>query len=338
MNYISSISNPSPGKFLVCKSPIENFNDNSILTVNPGELAIFVNCGEVAGIFANGRYELTSQNYPFINAFRRFLANGQLTYLCSVYFISETQSAEVLWGFSLPVRDPIQGIFTKVFVRGSYTLRVKDGGRLLTTLMGMNINFMAASDIKSFFGNKFQQYISNSIAQHISTCGKEVLEICADNLSLAQTIEPKLEELIMDTGLTLSNFSISAMDLDANDPNRQILETAYARKREIEILGNNYNTVKDTDVRINASQTSFAGMSFGNPSGVSNQQPTSPIVQQQPVNQPIVQNSSSLNTDSNTGAEDIMSKLTQLNKLLEAGLINQDDYDKTKANLLSKML
>lgn len=313
MNYISSISNPTPGKFLVCKSPIENFNDNSILTVNPGELAIFVNCGEVAGIFANGRYQLSAQNYPFINAFRRFLANGQLTYLCSVFFISETQSTEVLWGLSLPVRDPIQGIFTKVFVRGSYTLRVKDGGKLLITLLGMNINFLGASDIKAFFGNKFQQYISNTLGQHIARSQKEILEICADNLSIAEAIEPKLAELIEDTGLLLSNFSISAMDIDANDPNRRILETAYARKRELEILGQNYNTIKDTDVRINASQTSFAGMSFGAT------QPAPPAATP-PSN------------------EDLMTKMTQLNRMLESGLITQQDYDNTKAQILSKMI
>ncbi len=228
MNYISSIANQCPGQFLVCKSPIEDFNDGSILTVNPGEQAIFINNGQIAGSFLNGRYELTTQNYPFINAFRRFMANGQLTYHCSIFFISDTQSPEVLWGFQLPVRDPVQNIYTKIFVRGSYTTRVADGGKLLLTLLGMNVNFMAAQDIRTFFGNRFQQQISNILSQYINQSGREVLELCADNLTVSKHISSKLSEVISYSVLEISNFCISAVNLDDNDPNRRILEQAYA--------------------------------------------------------------------------------------------------------------
>lgn len=307
MNYISSICNPVPGKFMIAKSPVEDFNDNSILTVNPGEQGIFVNCGQVAGIFNSGRYELTTFNYPFINAFRRFLANGQLTYHCSVFFVSLTQSTEILWGMSLPVRDPVQGIYTKIFARGSYTLHVDDGARLLVSLLGMNVNFMAAQDLKAFYGNRFQQQINNALAQYILNSGKEVLALCADNISVARQIEPKLQEVISQTGLSVSNFCISAMELDANDPNRRILETAYARKREMEILGNGYGTVKDTDVRINASQTPFAGMSFG--SAQTQGAPQDPAI-----------------------------KLQKINQLLAANLISQQEYDQLKSQILSRMI
>lgn len=329
MNYISSITNPYSGKFIVCKSPIKDFNNNTILTVNPGEQAIFVNNGVIVGLFENGRYELSTQNYPFINAFRRFLANGELTFHCSIYFVSDTQSPEILWGFALPVRDPIQQIFTKIFTRGSYSLRVVDGGKLLTSLLGMNINFMAPGDIKAYYGNKFQQLISNAIAKYISTSNREVLALCADNISITDAIQPSLNELIAEFGLELCNFSISAMDIDANDPNRRILEMAYARRREVEILGTNYGMIKDTDVRINASQTSFAGMSFGIPY---NQ--TSPVQQA-----PVQQQSQQLQSVQPTSlADDPIRKLQQLAELLEKGFITQEEFDNAKSQILNKMI
>ena len=327
MNYISSITNPHPGKFIVCKSPIEDCNNNSILTVNPGEQAIFVNNGTIAGIFENGRYELSTQNYPFLNAFRRFLANGNLTYHCTIFFVSDTQSPEILWGMSLPVRDPVQQIFTKIFVRGSYTLRVIDGAKLLVSLMGMNINFMGPSDIKAYYGNKFQQLISNAIAKYIAASNREVLEMCADNLSISEAIQPTLNIPLSEFGLELTNFTISAMDIDANDPNRRILEMAYARQREVEILGANYGMIKDTDVRINASQTSFAGMSFGAPYPSTVQQHAREYHNHQP------------NADNvGTTSDDPIRKLHQLSELLEKGLISREEFDNAKAQILSKMI
>lgn len=328
MNYISSISNQYSGRFLVNKSPIEDFNDGSILTVNPGEQAIFINNGEIAGLFLNGRYELTTQNFPFINAFRKFMANGHLTYHCSVYFISETQSSEVLWGFSIPVRDPVQNIYTKVFVRGSYTVRVNDGGKLLLQLLGLGVNFMAASDIKLYFGNRFQQHISNILAKYISQSGREVLDLCTDTLSVSDDIAPKLASMVETYGLELSNFCISAMQIDENDPNRRILEQAYAKYREKEILGNQYGVIKDTDIRTNASLTPFAGMSFVNPIPNPPNQSQTSFPQQSAQNN---QNSSQVNID-------YVGRLSQLAIMKENNLITEEEFVNLKNQILQRML
>ena len=336
MNYISSIQNPAPGNFMVAKSPIEDFNNGSILTVLPGEQAIFVNNGVVAGIFLNGRYELTTQNYPFINAFRRFLANGQLTYHCSIFFISETQSAEVLWGFPLQVRYPIQNVFTKLFVRGSYTLRVKDGGKLLLQLLGMNVNFMAAQDCKVFFGNRFQQQISNKIAKFINESNREILELCNDNFGVTEQIAPLLGEIVESSGLELTNFSIGAMQIDANDPNRRLLEMAYAKKREMDIMGNQYNTIKETEMRMNSSSTPFAGYPNS---------PISPMVTGINIPQSLTTGGQNISTSETTSSPDrinnkidIMDQLQQIGKMREANLLTEEEYNALKTKLLSQII
>ncbi len=314
--------------FLVNKSPIQDFNDGSILTVNPGEQAIFVNNGEIAGLFLSGRYELTTQNYPFINAFRRFMANGSLTYHCSVYFISETQSSEVLWGFSLPVRDPVQNIFTKVFVRGSYTVRVNDGGKLLLQLLGLGVNFMAASDLKLYFGNRFQQQISTLVARFISQSGREVLDLCSDTIAVSDSIAPNLASIVEPYGLELSNFCISAMQIDENDPNRRILEQAYAKYREKEILGDQYGVIKETDIRTNASVTPFAGMSFGNPMGYHSNQPS------QQFSQPTPSNNGNAGSQGNI---DYVARLQQLVTMKDNNLITEEEFAALKNQILQKM-
>lgn len=336
MNYISSIQNPAPGKFMVARSPIEDFNNGSILTVLPGEQAIFVNNGNIIGIFQNGRYELTTQNYPFINGFRRFLANGQLTYHCSIFFISETQSAEVLWGFPLQVRDPIQNVFTKIFVRGSYAVRICDGGKLMLQLLGMNVNFMAAQDCKAFFGNRFQQQISNKIAKFIGSSNREIIELCNDNLGVTEQIAPQLAEMVESSGLEIINFSIGAMQIDENDPNRRLLEMAYAKKREMEIMGNQYGIIKETDIRMNASSTPFAGY----PNAPGNSMVAGfniPGVTTVGINTPnhINNGNNQVNTENK---RNLIEKLQELAKLKDAALITESEYEKLKAKILEQIV
>lgn len=322
MNYISSIQNQVPGKFIVAKCPIEDFNNGTILTVNPGEKALFVNQGEIVQIFNNGRYVLTTNNFPFLNIFRRFLANGQLAYRCSVFFITETQSAEVLWGFPLQVRDPVQNIFTKIFVRGGYTVRVNDGGKLLLTLLGMNVNFMAAQDIKVFFGNRIQQQITNLLAKYINSSQREVIDICNDNMGVAEKITPLLSSIMTDYGLGIVNFSISAMQVDENDPNRRFLELAYAKRREMEIMGNQYNTIKETDIRTNASQIPFANYQTPNLRTTNFKAEHSSVQQGQ----------------SNNGGEDLLQRLKQLRSLMDEGLITDAEYNETKLKILNNIV
>lgn len=348
MNYISSIVNPAPGKFMVAKSPIEDFNNGTILTVNPGEKAIFLNQGEIVQIFNNGRFELTTNNFPFLNMFRRFLANGELTYRCSIFFITETQSAEVLWGFPLQVRDPVQNIFTKVFVRGSYTVRVNDGGKLLLTLLGMNVNFMAAPDVKAFFGNRFQQHISNLLARFISNSNREILDLCTDNMGVAELIAPNLSKIVEDSGLEVSNFCISAMQVDENDPNRRFLESAYAKRREMEIMGSQYATIKETDIRTNVSRGPFVNypgtptqqtggmVNVGVPgmSGVGVMQPVDSGNHQQYPQQKGIGNGQ----QTSNSTIDYHQKLKQLHSMKEDGLISEEEYSATKAEILKNMI
>lgn len=323
---------------MVAKSPIEDFNNGSILTVNPGEKAIFLNQGEIVKIFENGRYELTTNNFPFLNLFRRFLANGQLTYRCSIFFITETQSSEVLWGFPLQIRDPVQNIFTKLFVRGAYTVRVNDGGKLLLTLLGMNINFMSAQDVKAFFGNRFQQYITNLIAKYIASSNREIIELCTDNFKVTEEVAPKLSEIVESSGLGISDFSISAMQIDENDPNRRYLETAYAKRREMEIMGEQYSSIKETDMRTNASQTPFASY------------PGVPSVQFM-NGFPVMENIRIKATSSNTQPPamettsilkekeiDYIENMKQLKTMRDAGLITEVEYEETKKQILNKMI
>lgn len=345
MNILSSIANNNPNHFLVCKTPCEDFNTNSVLTVMPGEEAIFIRDGQFVQVFENGRYQLTTENYPFLSRLRNMLSNGVTTYHCSIYFISLTQTTEILWGTSFMLRDPVQQVSTKVFVRGAYRLNVREGAKLLVKLLGLNVNFMMADDIKRYFGNQFQQYIITLISDVVKQENKEMIEQSTNLNNLSASVAPALEPILEEFGLTVSNFAISALEVDANDPNRALLEQAYAKRREMNILGNEYQTIKQTDIYTNLSKNegvgAFAAITPAVAMGAGMAQSGVGVVSQ-PANQPVNQPASAPQQPDSQSTPDNMAhlkdKLSMLKQMLDAGLISQDDYDKTKVEILTSLV
>lgn len=157
---LSTLKNNESGRFLVWKLPEEDFNDKSVLIVNPGEEAIFVNNGVIVQTFTNGRFELSSENYPFIAELRNLITGGVSTFNCKVYFIALNQSHEILWGTDSPikVRDAVQKIVTNVLARGSYRVSIEsaeNGALLMNKLIGYGTSFFNAENLEGYFGRLF---------------------------------------------------------------------------------------------------------------------------------------------------------------------------------------
>ena len=145
---LESLKNTSPANVLIWKQPEEDFNTHSVLTVNPGEEAVFVKNGEVVSVFQNGRYVLKTENYVFLSRLRNMLSGGISTFNCFVYFVRKASTMELLWGTNSPIqlRDPVQGIATSIKARGSYKIHIDDSIKVITTLLGSNISRCAVHD------------------------------------------------------------------------------------------------------------------------------------------------------------------------------------------------
>lgn len=336
---LSTLKNNESGRFLVWKLPEEDFNDKSVLLVNPGEEAIFVNNGVIVQTFTNGRYELRSENYPFIAELRNLLTGGVSTFNCKVYFIALNQSHEILWGTDSPikVRDSVQKIVTNVLARGSYRVSIdnaENGAILMNKLIGFGTSFFSAENLEGYFGRIFQQYIKSFLTKVLTECNEELLVAASHMETYAEEIAPKIQETLAEFGLTLNAFAISGMDVPdiSQDPNRRIIEEGYAKQRELEIMGQNYGKIKGVDIltniSLNPSSGGLAGAGAGIVAGVE------------------VAKSISKLTDSVFGdnasqapqAGDDVERLAKLKKMLEMQLISQDDYDKAKNEILKKMI
>ncbi len=345
------IKNSGPGELLIWRQPEEDFNTNSTLIVMPGEEAIFIKGGTVEQTFESGTYKLSTENYPFISRLRNALTGGVSTFNCVVYFFRKAHSVEIRWGTESPiqVRDPVMMIATSVRARGAYKVQIDDPAKFLEKLIGNNVPTQFQKELNKYFISEFQQHIKSSIARAIRDSGKEILGICAEQDVLAQSIRPILQEIMDDYGLRLVSFSIASLDIPEDDPNRQKLEAAFANKGVMGILGEDWGRQQAADIlgalAANPGGVAAAGAGIG--MGIGAAGAFGPMAQQMfaPMNggfsqqpQPPVQSGpSGRPTQQGAQAEDPMETLAKLKKMLDAGLIEQAEYDAKKADILSRM-
>ena len=322
---LSSLYNDKGDQYLIYKLEEVDFNNRSVLTVNPDEEAIFVKNGNIVQIFSHGRYELETENFPFLGYLRNLISGGISTFHCSVYFVKLQQSSEILWGTSMMLRDPIQQILTKVYVRGGYRIRVDNGAKLLLFLLGMGIKSVSFMDIRQYFGAQFNQNIISILSETLSNNKEEILSTCTKLGKLSNQIYPKLSVIISDFGLMLENFSISGMEIAEDDPNRLILEQAYAKVREKEILDKDYNIIKHMDVQTNVSKNE----GYGNLAGVA-------MAFKATTNTDFPSIQSSKTSPSNTISN--LEKLKELKTMQEIGLITENEYNEYKRKLLKQYM
>jgi membrane protease subunit (stomatin/prohibitin family) len=336
---LATLKNNESGRFLVWKLPEEDFNDKSVLIVNPGEEAIFVHNGVIVQTFVNGRYELSSENYPFISELRNMITGGVSTFNSKVYFVALNQSHEILWGTDSPikVRDAVQKIVTNVLARGSYRVSIdsaENGALLMKKLVGFGTTFFSAENLEAYFGRLFQQYIKSYLTKVLSESDEELLIAASHMETYAEEIKPKIKEILAEFGLTLNAFAISGMDVQdiSQDPNRRLIEQGYAKQREFEIMGDNYGKVKGVDiltnVSLNPSSGGLAGAGAGIVAGVEVAKSISKLTDS-------VFGDSLSNTKK---SEDDVERLAKLKQMLDKQLISQDDYDKVKNEILKKMI
>lgn len=364
------IKNSGSGELLIWRQPEEDFNTNSTLVVMPGEEAIFIKGGTVEQVFENGTYKLSTDNYPFISRLRNAFSGGISTFNCVVYFVRKADSKEIRWGTETPiqVRDKVWGVRTDARVRGAYKVRIENPAKFLEKLIGNNIPFQFQEELDKYFASEFQGKIKTAVSKFLNALEQELIGIDAYMDELSEKIEPYIDEIVSDYGLKCVKFSLAGLDIDTTKYDvidaSQIELIARSRgyqgdKAGLDILGSDWGRIQGAGILRDLANNPGAGGvaaagagmgmgigaagAFGSiaqqvfapaQNGFAPQQPTNPT-QNAPSGRFTQKNSASVTPAVN--AEDPMETLVKLKKLLDAGLIEQAEYDAKKTEILSRM-
>ncbi len=360
-HFLDVIKSTAPEGVLIWKQPEEDFNNNSTLIVNPGETALFVDGGQIVAEFANGTYKLNTQNYPFISRLRNLLSGGISAYNCFVYYIRDAHSKEIRWGTQSPiqVRDPKLHIATKLGANGSYKYRIEDGKLLISKLVGGNTASMNQNQlVEEYFANEFQMKIRSVLTAQLKNWPDELLGLESDIERFSEMIQPALDEAFREYGLRMVQFTISSITI-LDDEYRAKVENAFADSGVMDVLGGRWAQQQAVNILgdlannpgaggAGAAMGAGMGMGIGAGGAMASlaQAAFAPITQQVQVQQPYVQPSGRFGqapaqatpaAPAAPAAEDPMETLSKLKKMLDAGLIPQEMYDKKVSEILSRM-
>lgn len=365
------IKNTGAGELLIWRQPEEDFNTNSTLIVMPGEEAIFINGGTVEQVFENGTYKLSTDNYPFISRLRNAFTGGISTFNCVVYFVRKADSKEIRWGTETPiqVRDKVWGVRTDAKVRGAYKVRIENSVKFLEKLIGSNILSQFQEELDKYFSSEFQGKIKSAVSKFLNSLDQELIGIDAYMDELSEKIEPYIDEIVSDYGLKCVKFSLAGLDIDTTKYDQldasQLELIARTRgyqadRAGLDILGGDWARVQGVsvlkDLANNPGAGGVAATGAGLGMGIGAAGAFGAIAQQvfapvnsypQPPQQPapsaisgrFTQQSAAQQTHQSTqdSAEDPLVTLGKLKQLLDAGLIEQAEYDAKKADILGRM-
>jgi membrane protease subunit (stomatin/prohibitin family) len=342
------IKNSATGELLIWRQPEEDFNTKSTLIVMPGEQAIFVKGGSVEQVFESGTYKLTTQNYPFISRLRNATTGGISTFNCVVYFVRTAHTKELYWGTDSPIqaRDKIWGVRTDLRARGAYKVHIDNPVMFLEKLLGNNIRFECQEELDDYFFNEFQSKIRSVISRGVNELQTELIGLDAMLDEFSAQLAPSIDEVVSQYGLKCDSFSIAALDVDkskydaideAQVEAARRAKFAQGEAAEINILGDKWEKQQAVNIMQNLSTNPnsagmgtlgaglgmgfMAGGAFGSLAG----QVLNPAA------------NTEQNQNTNPKGEDPVEVLAKLKKLLDAGLIEQSEYDAKKAEILSRM-
>ncbi len=179
------------------------------LTVRESQVAVMVNEGQLADVFAPGRYELQTQNMPILTALKSWKYGFNSPFKAEVYFINTKQFIDQKWGTSAPVmmRDAEFGM-VRLLAHGIYSFQVSDPKVFLKEVFGTNGLYTT-----DYVTGQIKRTIVSGLSDAIAQSKIPALDLAAnyDELSAfaLQTLSPKIAPL----GLKLCSFVIENISL-----------------------------------------------------------------------------------------------------------------------------
>ncbi len=179
------------------------------LTVREGQMAVFVNEGEIADVFGPGMYELYTRNLPILSTLQGWPHGFQSPFKAEVYFCSTRVFTNLKWGTRNPVilRDPEFGpVRLRAF--GTYAIRIADPAVFLREVVGTDGHFTVDE-----ISDQLRNLIVTRFGALVAGCGIPVLDLAASTEKLANFVAGRLAPEFANYGLQLVTLLIENISL-----------------------------------------------------------------------------------------------------------------------------
>lgn len=179
------------------------------LTVRDSQLAVFVNEGRLADVFAPGLHTLNTQNLPILTNLMNWDKKFESPFKSDVYFFSTRLQTNQRWGTATPItiRDREFGA-VRLRAYGIYAYRIADPRVFYTKISGTRDTYRVA-DIEGQLRNT----IIGRIADTFASSQVPFLDMAANQVELGARVTEFLQPGFNDFGLALDSFVVESLSL-----------------------------------------------------------------------------------------------------------------------------
>ena len=198
------------------------------LVVREGQMAAFINEGQLADVFKPGTHTLTTQNLPILATLRGWKYGFNSPFKAEVYFVSTRKFTDLKWGTPGPamMRDKDFGMI-RATAFGIYAIRVKDAGVFVKDLVGTDNRFTTAEIQENLRGK-----IGLRIKELMPELGMPVIEMEAKVFEMGNRLRDRLQPDFEAMGLELVEVQVQDVGLPEE------VERAIDKRGAISAVGN----------------------------------------------------------------------------------------------------
>jgi membrane protease subunit (stomatin/prohibitin family) len=229
------------------------------LTVREGQMAVFINEGQLADVYKPGMYTLTTQNMPILATLKGWKYGFESPFKAEVYFVSTRKFTDMKWGTPGPatMRDKEFGI-VRATAFGIYTIRIKDPGIFIKDISGTEGRFTTDAIAENLRGK-----IGLRIKEVMPELGISIIDMEAKVTQMGSMLRERIGPDFEAMGLELCEVQVQDIGLPEE------VEKAIDKRGAIAAVGNlqaytQYETASAIhDAATTPNSAAGAGMGLG---------------------------------------------------------------------------
>ena len=198
------------------------------LTVREGQMAVFINEGQLADVYKPGMYTLTTQNMPILATLKGWKYGFESPFKAEVYFVSTRKFTDMKWGTPGPatMRDKEFGI-VRATAFGIYTIRIKDPGIFIKDISGTEGRFTTDAIQENLRGK-----IGLRIKEVMPELGLSIIDLEAKVTVMGNMLKERIGPDFEAMGLELCEVQVQDIGLPEE------VEKAIDKRGAIAAVGN----------------------------------------------------------------------------------------------------
>lgn len=320
------------GQTMAWRFPMQDFEIQygASLTVRESQMAVFINEGKLADVFAPGMYKLTTQTLPVLTYLQNWDKLFESPFKSDVYFFSTRQRLDRKWGTPMPItiRDPEFGM-VRLRAFGIYSYHLVDP-KLFHLAISGTVERYTCDQLES----QLRDTITGHIADLFGESGKPFVDMAANQIEFGKALQERMAPLFHEYGLALDSLVVQSISLPEE------LEKALDTRISMNVVGdlNRYTQYQTANAIPLAAQNEGGmagiGAGMGAGIGIGQQMAAAMAGAMQGHAQPPAQ---AAGPAAAMSSDEVLATIEKLHGLVGKGILSQAEFDAKKAELLKKL-